>query len=169
MAARSPVTYPARSYAASSVPGGTDSMPRSSSTALNPLRSIHVASPSSSTVALLRSVAQQCRGGHHHIRPREQVFGHVGGVFDARGGRERGPHTAAQQRDPRLRQQRAVRAGERYRGHDGERFGVDIGLQEAVEKDEGVGAGLVQSQREIPNRAEVRAELDRDRDGDRAP
>ena len=56
---------------------------------------------------------------------------------------------------------------ERYRGHDGERFGVDIGLQEAVEKDEGVGAGLVQSQREIPNRAEVRAELDRDRDGDR--
>src|SRR5450755_105777 len=51
LAARSPVTYPARSYASASVSGGTESIPRSSSTDWNPLRVIHADSPSSSTVA----------------------------------------------------------------------------------------------------------------------
>ena len=45
--------------------------------------------------------------------------------------------------------------------------GVDVGLQEPVEEHEPVGAGLVEPQRHLAGRAEVRAELDRDRHGHR--
>ena len=52
-------------------------------------------------------------------------------------------------------------------GHHGERFGVDVGLQEPVEQHQPVRAGLVEPQRHLAGRAEVRAQLDRDRHGHR--
>ena len=52
-------------------------------------------------------------------------------------------------------------------GHHGERLGVDVGLQEAVEQHQPVRAGLVQPQRHLAGRAEVRAQLDRHRHADR--
>ena len=52
-------------------------------------------------------------------------------------------------------------------GHDGERVGVDVGLQEPVEQHERVRARLVEPQRHLAGRAEVRAQLDRHRHADR--
>ena len=72
-------------------------------------------------------------------------------------------HPSVQERDPRARQARLGRAREADLRHDGERVGVDVGLQEPVEEHERVGAGLVEPQRHLAGRAEVRAQLDRHR------
>ena len=144
-------------------------MPRSSSTALNPLRAIHADRPSSSTVGVLRSVAQQRRGGHHDIGAREQVLGDVGG------GLRRPWWPRAQQRTlPRSRaiHVRGSRASagpdSASRGHDRERLRVDVGLQEAVEQHERVGARPRRARSAIsPVELKYGLELDRDRHGDR--
>jgi hypothetical protein len=49
----------------------------------------------------------------------------------------------------------------------GECLGIDVRLQEAVEKHECVGSGLVQPQRKLAEGTEVRAQLDGDRHRDR--
>ena len=58
-------------------------------------------------------------------------------------------------------------AGEADPLHHGEGLGVDVGLQEPVEQHQGVRAGLVQPQRHLAGRAEVGAQLDSHRHGDR--
>ena len=57
--------------------------------------------------------------------------------------------------------------GEADLAHHGERLGVDVGLQEPVEEHQRVRARLVQPQRHLAGRAEVRAQLDRHRHADR--
>jgi hypothetical protein len=73
---------------------------------------------------------------------------------------------AAQQRDPRPWEPGVGRVRERDGGYDGDFVCVDVGLEEAVEQYEGVGAGLVQGERYLAHGAEVGAEFDRDGHGD---
>ena len=112
---------------------------------------------------MLGTVPEQRRGGHHDVGAGEEVLGHVVRGLDAGGRSERGAHASMEQRDPRARQPGLGGAREADPGNDGERLGVDIGLQEPVEQHQSVRAGLVQPQRHLAGRAEVRTQLDRDR------
>ncbi len=71
-----------------------------------------------------------------------------------------------QQRDPGAGQPTVAGCREVHPGDDRELLGVDVGHQEAVEQDERVGAGVVQPQRDLSDRAEMWTELDRHRNGD---
>ena len=66
-------------------------------------------------------------------------------VLDAGRRRQVGVDPPVKEGDPGARQTGLARVGEPDLGHDGERLGVDVGLQEAVEQHEGVGADLVEA------------------------
>ena len=115
----------------------------------------------------LRAVLEQAR---HHLHRRraghDRLHGVEAGVHAARRG-ERRLDLAGQDRQPAEAQQqlggiRQVQARDRLEGLD-----VDVGLVEAVEQHEAVGARPVQLLGEVRQRREERRQLDGHRDGDR--
>ena len=85
------------------------------------------------------------RACHHRLQ------GIEAGV-DASAGRERGPHAPVEDREPAQPQAQLRRVRELERRDDLERLGIDVGLIEAVEEDEAVGAEGVELAREMGER-----------------
>ena len=66
--------------------------------------------------------------------------------------------------DPAQRQPQLPRLAQLDAGHDVERLEVEVGLVEAVEQHQPVGAGVDDARREVGHGRVVRAELHRERD-----
>ena len=98
---------------------------------------------------VLGAVAQQRRHHLHRVGARHHRLEGVEAGVDAAAGRERGPHAAVQDREPAQPEQQLGGVGEVERRHDLERLGVDVGLVEAVEEDEAVGAERVERVRQV--------------------
>ncbi len=87
---------------------------------------------------------------------------HVGGIVHAAGDGDVGLDLVIEDRDPVQAQAQLVRAAEDQVRHDLQLLEVEVGLIEAVEDHEAVGAGFVQCVGKVRQRGEVGPELDGD-------
>ena len=77
-----------------------------------------------------------------------------------------GFYSAEEDADPGERQAHGLRRAQQHAGSQFERFEIDIGLVEAIEQHQAVGAGLIEALGHVREVAEERAQLDGDRDVD---
>ena len=116
----------------------------------------------------LGAVGQQFAGQHRHRCPGHQTLDRVEMVVHTGRQTQVGGHPLVQDRDPAQRQAQLIRAAQHQVRHDLVIVQVEVGLIEAVEQHQGIRARVGQPLGHIAHRAEVRAELDRHRNGDRA-
>ena len=118
---------------------------------------------------VLGAVAEQGRRHHDDVRADHECLDDVGPRTDARTCRQRQPGTELRpkDRDPAHGQPHLPGLAQLEPGHDLERFQIEIGLIEAIEQHEAVGAGARGRCGEVREGRVVRAELDGQRDRDR--
>ena len=136
--------------------------------AVEPLARHPGGQPVEQRARVLGSVAQQRRGGHHHVRAGEQVLGDVGGVLDARGGRERGAapcRAAARSRSAAAARRPGSRA--RRRATTASASGSMSGCRKRLNSTSASAPASSSRSAISPMELKYGLELDRDRHGDR--
>ncbi len=96
--------------------------------------------------------------------PTRRIFHDLVGGGDSCCGGERDFDAAGENREPQQWQANLIRLAELEVGQHLEARDVEIRLVESIEQHECVGAGPFEGQRHAADRAEIGAELDRDRD-----
>ena len=111
--------------------------------------SIHLSEIAQDGVEMLDAVAEQCRGHHRDARARHHGFQHVLSTMNAACDRQVGVNMSEDDRDPMQPQQQFLGATQSQAGHDFEQFEIQIGLIEAIEQHQRVGAGAIESFRHV--------------------
>ncbi len=112
----------------------------------------------------LGAVRNQLGCQHRHLRAGHHGLERILRAMHAAGQRQVGRDAPVQDRDPAQRQPQIVRAAERQAGHHLQRLQIEVGLIEAVEQHQPVGAGLGESLGQMRQRGDEGAQLERDRD-----
>ncbi len=161
-------TYCARSKAPGSCTARCETAPRAASTDENPRLSSQSSTPGEDLPELRDPALHEGRGELDHLRACEELLQDARRVVDAGRGGEVRADAPVEERDPAERDERLRGRRERHRGDRHHLLERDVRLEEPVEEDEPVRAGLVEPRREVREGGEVRRELHRHRDPHRA-
>ena len=113
------------------------------------------------------TMSHKRRAHHGDVGADHQQLDDVLGAMHSAGGGELRLHVAVQNSDPGERQAQCLRGAQQHIRANFQFLEINVGLVEAVEQDQSIGAGVVKTVRHVGHVAEERAQLNRDwnRDG----